>query len=139
MSSLRALALALVLTACQDAPQPPAAQTPLAEAPDAEAPAGPVQTGKASFYGPGLEGEETASGEPLDPNAMTAASRTLPLGTKAKVINKENGRTVHVEVTDRGPYAKNRILDVTPKAAAKLGMKEDGVAQVEVQPVAPVR
>lgn len=96
----------------------------------------PAQTGEASYYGREFAGEKTASGEPHSPHEMTAASRSLPLGTVAKVTNRETGRSVAVEVNDRGPYAKNRILDVSEKAAARLGMKEDGTAPVIVQPVA---
>jgi len=66
---------------------------------------------------------------------MTAASPSLPLGTKAKVTNARNGKSVQVTVTDRGPYAKNRILDVSPMAARRLGMKTKGVAPVTVKPV----
>jgi rare lipoprotein A len=97
--------------------------------------AGPAQTGKASYYGTHDAGEPTASGVPFEPNAMTAASRTLPFGTKAKVTNKETGQSAHVTVTDRGPFAKGRILDVSPKAADRLGMKASGVVEVRVEPV----
>jgi rare lipoprotein A len=95
---------------------------------------GKVQKGVASYYGPGFAGKKTASGKPMKPGHMTAASPTLPLGTKAKVTNRENGRSAHVTVTDRGPYAKGRIIDVSPKAAEQLDMKDDGVAPVKVQP-----
>jgi rare lipoprotein A len=93
------------------------------------------QRGVASYYGKHFTHKKTASGVPLDPNKKTAASKTLPLGTKAKVINKENGKSTDVVVTDRGPYVKDRIIDVTPKAAEDLGMKKDGVTEVEVKPV----
>jgi rare lipoprotein A len=96
---------------------------------------GKEQKGVASYYGPGFAGKKTASGKPMKPNHMTAASPTLPLGTKAKVINRENGRSAHVTVTDRGPYAKGRVIDVSPKAAEQLDMKDDGVAPVKVKPV----
>ncbi len=99
------------------------------------APPAPVQTGVASYYAPNLAGKPTASGEPHEPNALTAASRSLPLGSTAKVTNTENGRSVTVEGNDRGPYPKNRILDVSPKAAEHLGFKDDGVAKVAVQPL----
>jgi len=92
-----------------------------------------VQRGKASYYRP--TGHKTASGKPMKAHALTAASKTLPLGTKAKVTNVETGKSVRVTVTDRGPYAKGRILDVSPKAAEQLGMKHDGVAPVKVKPV----
>lgn len=122
------LALAWLLGAC--APESDPART----AAGPPAPAGPAQTGVASYYGPEFTGEPTASGKPLKPHAMTAASRSLALGAEAKVTNPETGRSVTVEVTDRGPYAKGRIIDVTPKAAERLGFKEEGVARVVVQP-----
>lgn len=108
-----------------------------AEAPSpskSEASAKP-QSGEASYYGTHDAGETTASGAPFDPTKMTAASPTLPFGTKAKVTNKETGQSVNVTITDRGPYAKDRILDVSPKAADHLGMKTDGTAQVKVEPL----
>jgi rare lipoprotein A len=95
----------------------------------------PPQTGVASYYGPEFAGKRTASGEPHNPRDLTAASRSLPLGTKAKVTNAQTGKSVVVEVNDRGPYAKGRILDVSPRAAEQLGMKEEGVANVRVQPL----
>jgi rare lipoprotein A len=95
----------------------------------------PVQIGMASYYARRLAGKPTASGERHRPEALTAASRSLPLGTTAKVTNTENGRSVTVRVNDRGPYAKNRILDVSRKAAQHLGFKDDGVAKVAVQPL----
>ena len=94
------------------------------------------RSGIASFYGRHHAGRTMASGKPFSPERMTAASRTLPLGTKAQVVNKENGRSAQVTITDRGPYEKDRIIDVTPKAARRLGMTDDGTAPVEVKPVA---
>ena len=104
----------------------------------ATAPANPPihkQQGVASYYGKHFAHKKTASGEPLDPNKKTAASKTLPIGTKAKVTNKENGKSTEVVVTDRGPYVKDRIIDVTPKAAEELDMKKEGVTPVEVKPI----
>jgi rare lipoprotein A len=122
-----ALALSLVaLCACDRQPDRSGAAPPAA-----------AQTGVASYYAKSLAGKPTASGEPHEPTALTAASRSLPLGTTAKVTNMENGRSVTVEVNDRGPYVKNRILDVSRRAAQRLGFKEDGVAKVAVQPLAP--
>jgi rare lipoprotein A len=121
---LTVLGVALSLSAA-GARAEPAPKTPAA------------QTGVASYFGPELTGKRTASGEKVKAGALTAASPTLPLGAKAKVTNIETGKSVHVTVTDRGPYAKGRILDVSPKAAERLDMKEDGVAKVKVQPVAP--
>src|ERR1700742_1154809 len=74
------------------------------------------QKGIASYYGKKFNHKKTASGVPLDPNQKTAASKTLPIGTKAEVTNTENGKKTEVVVTDRGPYVKDRIIDVTPKA-----------------------
>jgi rare lipoprotein A len=105
----------------------------------APAPAGKVQKGVASFYDPKDAGKPTASGKPLDPNRMTAASPTLPLGTRAKVVNTRTGQSAQVTVTDRGPYAKGRVIDVTPKAAKQLGMTHKGVAPVVVKPVSKPR
>jgi rare lipoprotein A len=96
---------------------------------------GRPQHGVASYVTPRIAGRKTASGDRFAPGEMTAASRTLPLGAKAKVTNTENGKSVHVTVNDRGPFVKGRILDVSPKAASRLGMKEDGVSSVKVQPI----
>lgn len=126
MSAL-GLGAAAVLGIVACAPSPPAAKS-------AEALPAP-QTGVASYYGKEFAGETTASGEPHRPEALVAASKTLPLGTTAKVTNTETGKTVAVEVNDRGPYAKGRIIDLSRKAAERLGMKKSGVAKVEVQPL----
>jgi rare lipoprotein A len=80
-------------------------------------------------------GTKTAGGAPAKDGKLTAASKSLPLGTKAKVTNVETGKSVKVTVTDRGPYKKGRIIDVSRKAAVKLGMKDDGVAPVKVTPL----
>ena len=96
---------------------------------------GRKQVGLASFYSRGEAGKPMASGAPLDPDKMTAASRTLPLGTQARVVNVETGQAADVTVTDRGPYVGDRVVDVTPKAAERLGIKEAGVAKVEVRPL----
>src|SRR5579885_360471 len=95
-----------------------------------------TQIGRASFYGPRHGHPRTASGARLHAGAMTAASPNLPLGTRAKVTSLDTGKSVHVVVTDRGPYAKGRILDVSRAAADRLGMKEQGVSTVAVKPTA---
>lgn len=94
------------------------------------------QKGLASYYRPTRLRQKMANGRAPKPGGLTAASKTLPLGAKAKVTNTDTGKSVKVTVTDRGPYAKGRILDVSPKAADKLGMKTDGVAPVKVKPLA---
>jgi rare lipoprotein A len=93
------------------------------------------QTGHASWYD--FSGEETASGEIMDEDDMTAAHRSLPFGTKLRVENLENGEDVTVRVNDRGPYAKDRIIDVSAEAAERLDMTEDGVMKVRIKKVAP--
>jgi rare lipoprotein A len=90
------------------------------------------QEGLASFYGPGLRGHLTASGERFDPSQPTAAHRTLPFETCLVVENEANGRSGNVRVNDRGPYAGNRILDVSESAARALGMIEKGLARVKL-------
>lgn len=94
------------------------------------------QRGLASYYRPSRLHSKMANGKRARPGALTAASKTLPLGAKAKVTNLETGQSVKVTVTDRGPHVKGRILDVSPKAADRLGMKDDGVAPVKVKPLA---
>jgi rare lipoprotein A len=95
----------------------------------------PAQTGKASWYGGEFHGRQTATGERFDQNRLTAASRTLPLGSRARVTNLDNGRSVEVEITDRGPFARGRVLDLSRAAARELGMIEDGTARVRVEPI----
>ena len=92
-----------------------------------------TETGKASFYADKFEGRKTSSGEIFRQNRLTAAHRTLPFGTKVKVINLANGRSVKVIITDRGPFAPGRVIDVSKKAARKLGMVDAGVASVEIR------
>jgi rare lipoprotein A len=89
----------------------------------------PPQTGRASWYA--LQ-TATASGEVMDGDGLTAAHRTLPLGSKVKVENLDNGRAIVVRINDRGPFAKDRIIDLSKQAAEELGMVEDGVANVRV-------
>ncbi|PUZ28416.1 septal ring lytic transglycosylase RlpA family lipoprotein [Chitinophaga parva] len=91
------------------------------------------QQGEASYYGDKFEGRRTASGSTYHGNALTAAHPTLPFGTKVKVVNQANGRSVKVHITDRGPSANTgRVIDLSKKAAKKLGMLSTGVAQVEL-------
>jgi rare lipoprotein A len=99
-----------------------------------EAKAGFEQRGLASWYGSKLHGKATASGEKMDRQRLTAAHRTLPFGTVLEVTNKRNGRRVQVIVNDRGPGVDNRVIDLSPVAAAQLGMKKKGLAPVEIHP-----
>jgi rare lipoprotein A len=91
------------------------------------------EVGEASWYGPGFHGKETANGETFNQNKMTAAHPSLPLGTKAEVTNLENGKKVEVRINDRGPYAEDRVIDVSRAAAKKLGMEEEGTTEVEIE------
>ncbi len=93
-----------------------------------------VERGKASYYAPRLAGRRMADGGRFDPRS-DAAHRTLPLGSKARVRNLENGRSATVTVRDRGPHAPGRIIDVSPGTAERLGMRGEGVAAVEVAPL----
>ena len=97
-----------------------------------------TQTGMASVYSHKFAGKKTASGSRFKPNALTAASRKLPLNSKAKVTNRETGQSTNVTITDRGPYKKGRVIDLSPKAAKQIGVtKQQGVAPVVVKPLAP--
>ena len=88
--------------------------------------------GLASWYGQRHQGRPTASGEAYDMNRLTAAHRTLPFGTRLRVTNVENGRSVVVRVNDRGPHVPGRVLDLSLGAAKALGMVSEGVGRVEV-------
>ena len=88
--------------------------------------------GLASWYGQQHQGLKTASGEAFDMNKLTAAHRTLPFGTRLRVTNVENGKSVVVRVNDRGPHVSGRVLDLSYRAAQTLGMTDAGVARVQV-------
>lgn len=104
-------------------------------APPKAAPATPtfIQTGVASWYGKTRRWRRTASGQRLHDNELTAAHRTLPMGTIARVTNLYNGETVKVRINDRGPFVRGRVIDLSPDAATKLDMKQAGVAPVRVE------
>ncbi|WP_163996830.1 septal ring lytic transglycosylase RlpA family protein [Pyxidicoccus caerfyrddinensis] len=88
--------------------------------------------GLASFYGPGLHGRPTASGERFNQNALTAAHRKERFGSCVRVVNMENGKQVDVRVNDRGPFVEGRIIDLSKAAAQKLDMLDKGVARVRL-------
>jgi rare lipoprotein A len=92
-----------------------------------------VQTGKASWYGGKFHGGPTASGETYNKRSMTAAHRSLPFGTRVRVTNMRNGRSVIVRINNRGPYSKGRIIDLSEAAAEKLDMIEAGVVPVRLE------
>jgi rare lipoprotein A len=91
------------------------------------------ERGVASWYGESFHGKQAANGELFDMEALTAAHRTLPLGSVVRVVNLANGKYLHVRITDRGPYVNNRILDLSRGAAVRLGMMEGGLSHVQIQ------
>jgi peptidoglycan lytic transglycosylase len=95
------------------------------------------KTGIASWYGPDFDGKYTANGERFDMNALTAASPTLPMPSIVEVTNLDNGRSIQLRINDRGPYARNRILDVSRRAAQMLGFETAGTAHVRVRLLRP--
>ena len=92
-----------------------------------------IQTGEASWYGPGFHGRQTANGERYNQNQLTAAHRTLEFGTMVRVVNLDNGKSVVVRINDRGPYARGRIIDLSRAAAREIDMIQSGVANVRLE------
>lgn len=133
-----------------DGRHPPASAAPapsgseLAALPQSDLPSPPPPkpefsnsfTGRASWYGKDFHGRPTASGEPYDMAALTAAHQTLPFGSRVRVTNLANGRSVVVVINDRGPYAEDRLIDLSHAAAKRLGIVEDGVAEVRIDVIA---
>lgn len=118
-----ALAAAL-LAVPAPGPQPPSQAD--------EAPAW-TQNGEVSWYGPGFHGRRTANGEIFDTNEMTMAHRSLAFGSRVRVTNLDNGRSIFVRVNDRGPYVRGRIADLSHAAASQLGFVEDGVVHARIE------
>jgi rare lipoprotein A len=135
-----AIALAFIFHGCalvQETPNPLGTAAPVAKV---TKPALPridkqekMEIGHASWYGPNFHGKKTASGEIFDQGKLTAAHKTIPLGTKAKVTNLQNGNTVEVEINDRGPYIGQRVIDVSHAAANALGFVESGLTLVRIE------
>lgn len=119
-----ALALCLSLGACSWVPKG-----------EVQLDVGIKDRGVASWYGEQFHGRQAANGEIFDMEGLTAAHRTIPLGSVVRVVNLSNGKHLHVRVTDRGPYEKGRILDLSHGAAVLLGMEREGVARVQVEVV----
>ena len=94
---------------------------------------GDIISGVSSWYGPNFHGKLTANGEVYDQYGVTAAHKTLPLGTVARVTNIDNGKSIILRINDRGPYVGDRILDCSYGAAIKLGFKDLGTANVEIK------
>lgn len=89
-----------------------------------------AQCGGASWYGPGFNGKRAASGEIFNENAMTAAHRSLPFGTKVTVVDQRTGKEIQVTINDRGPFHGSRIIDLSKAAATKLGFRNRGTTSV---------
>lgn len=98
-----------------------------------------TQTGKASYYADKFNGRKTASGSTYRPGRRTAAHNTLPFGTVVRVTNPSTHRSVKVTITDRGPHVKGRVIDLSRKAARKIGLLDAGVAPVQLKVVRAVR
>ena len=94
---------------------------------------GPSEVGVASYYSHPFHGRQTASGRTYNHNKLTAAHPTLPFGTRVRVTNLRNGRKIVLTITDRGPYANGRIIDVSRRAARELGFWRRGITRVKVE------
>ena len=136
---LLALFLSAGLAGCSYLEQPPPRPLPraLRDIPTFPPPTtGEVQTGLASWYGPGFHGKRTANGEIYDQNELTAAHKTLPLGTRVMVTNENTNQSIEVRINDRGPFVGRRIIDLSYAAARSIGVYEPGVAPVRVEVLA---
>ena len=131
------LAATLFAGSAGTAPQAPQSPDPRAERPKPAAKKTVQwQVGKASIYANKFAGRTMANGERMDPHGDNAASKTLPLGTKALVKNLETGKSAVVTIEDRGPYVQGRIVDLSPATAEQIGLtKKEGLARVEVVPL----
>lgn len=98
-------------------------------------PTGRIQKGRVSYYSHRFAHRKMADGRLMNPQSNVAASKTLPLGTMAKVTNLENGKSATVKVEDRGPFVAGRVIDVSPTVADKLDLKQQGTAPAEVKPI----
>ena len=130
------VAVALALAACTSSTTRETTEPGTSSAaPERGRPTGRVQRGKAVYYGGKWHGRKTASGERFNKHAMTAAHRKLPFGTRVRVTNLANGRSVILRINDRGPWGKDRsrIIDVSEDAAKKLGFHDDGWARVTIE------
>ncbi|WP_349371264.1 septal ring lytic transglycosylase RlpA family protein [Salinarimonas sp.] len=127
MQLIRNAAIAAALSALVALPTLPAQAHPAGGA------AAAVKTAHASWYGPGFHGRKTANGERFDQDGLTAAHKTLPFGTKVRVTNVANGKSVVVRINDRGPFVRGREIDLSRGAAKAVGMVGSGVAQVRME------
>ena len=135
IAQLSALSAALLFASLAFGQQtaPPVGAPPAA--PTATPASGEAETGTAAWYGQKFAGRRTASGRSFNPSALTAAHKTLPFGTRVKVTNNRNNRSVVVTINDRGPTAADRIVDVSQAAARKLGFVRAGLTEVKLEVV----
>ncbi|MBM3595986.1 MAG: septal ring lytic transglycosylase RlpA family protein [Alphaproteobacteria bacterium] len=110
----------------------PDAAPALPDSPDERGDLREIGGGMASYYGAGFAGRPTASGEPFDPSGLSAAHRTLPFGTRIKVTNPHNGRSVVVRINDRGPFHHGRVIDLSQEAARQIGLIWQGSGVVRL-------
>ncbi|WP_083610236.1 septal ring lytic transglycosylase RlpA family protein [Pontibacter flavimaris] len=125
-SALAAAAMAICLSSC--APTAPSFGEK-----------GYTERGKASYYGRKFQGRKMANGERYKRSKLTAAHRKLPFGTQVEVTNLQNNKSVRVEITDRGPFVRGRIVDLSEAAAKRVGMIKKGVVPVRLEVVRPTR
>jgi len=137
------MSLALVTSCNTQQPPPPPQPVPAVAPPPPPPPPPPPQTkapkprgAVVSFQGNKSAGRPTASGEPYDPDDMTAASKTYPIGSRVEVTNPKNGKSVIVRINDRGPHVRGRSLDLSKAAAEELGITDKGVAHLKIRRVA---
>jgi len=128
---VRSVIVAVGLAACAARPPEPATPPP-ASSVTIQQPSF-TESGRASWYGTAHQGRKTASGERFDPAALTAAHRTLPLGTVTRVTSLDSGKSIKVRINDRGPRARSRVIDLSAEAAAALDLHDDGVGQVRLE------
>lgn len=141
------MAAELLLAGCSTVAAPPVSSTVPANPannvqplrPSTSAPASHKSSGivTASRYSTGLSGNCTSNGERYNPNSLSAASRTLPMGSTVKVTNVSNGDSVNVRINDRGPHVRGRSLDLSSRAAHDIGLGDRGLAKVKVTPLQP--
>ena len=129
------LAAAMLVLCTSGTVAQPAAASAAASAPPAAANAMASESGKIAWYGGKFAGRKTASGEVFNPEALTMAHKTLPFGTRVKITNPKNNKSVTVRVNDRGPTQADRVGDVSQAAARKLGMVKSGVIEAELSVV----
>jgi rare lipoprotein A len=130
------LVVAITMFGCSQQPAPQY-QYALPAPPTSHPSGGKLEV--ASWYGPGFAGRLTSDGEIYNPHELTAASKTLPIGSRVRVTNPKNGRSVVVRINDRGPYVRGRSLDLSHSAAQQIGLCAEGVGHVRVRVLRSVR